>query len=166
MVSSFLNFEDFTTAAPSPLICRTVLLGLMLTKLFVNKLHMYCYVQMYVCAWFTILRVAYLMVYIKINLSLRYLLAMRWWTRPTLFVIISHSWLRCSCRLNPILSTEVVFCTRVPSIKTKVAHSRNKMYYFIFMVCDILTFKCTWSKLWVNAFTLYVAFQYYCIASI
>lgn len=121
---------------------------------------------MYVCAWFTILRVAYLMVYIKINLSLRYLLAMRWWTRPTLFVIISHSWLRCSCRLNPILSTEVVFCTRVPSIKTKVAQSRNKMYYFIFMVCDILTFKCTWSKLWVNAFTLYVAFQYYCIASI
>lgn len=78
----------------------------------------------------------------------------------------SHSWLPCSCRLNPILSTEVVFCTQVPSIKTKVAHSRNKMYYFMFMVCDILTFICTWSKLWVNAFTLYVAFQYYCIASI
>lgn len=55
---------------------------------------------------------------------------------------------------------------QVPSIKTKVAHSRNKMYYFIFMVCDILTFIWTWSKLWVNAFTLYVVFQYYCIASI
>lgn len=169
MVSSFLNFEGFTKAAPVDL--KNCIIRTYAHRIICKQTTHVLYVQLYVCAWFTILRVAYLMVYIKINLSLGYLLAMRWWTHPTLFVMTLM------CRSSRILGYPVLAgytqfyqqksCfARVPSIKTKVAHSGNKMYYFMFIVCDILTFICTWSKLWVNAVTLYAVFQYYCIASI
>lgn len=159
MVSSFLNFEGFTKTAPVDLkncIIRTYAHRIICKQ----TTHVLC-VQLYVCAWYSILRVAYLMVYIKLNLSLGYLLAMRWWTHPTLFVMTLMS------RIlgYPVLAGYTKFyqqksCfARVPSIKTKVAHSGNKMYYFMFIVCDILTFICTWSKLWVNAVTLYAVFQ-------